>query len=82
MFSLLFRGSIFLIVSIWYTVSVWNIINTYFNTEFKKYLKEVFESNKYTTPDYIDKQKNTINTRTIQNQHCKLEQYLLADILV
>lgn len=40
MFSLVLRGSIFLIFMFWYTLTVWNLIDEHFNEEFRKYLTE------------------------------------------
>lgn len=69
MFSFVFRGFIFLFITVWYTVSVWNTIDSYFSTEFRRYLQHVFENNRYTEPRYIDKRKSEL--RFISSFPCK-----------
>lgn len=80
MFSLIFRSFIFLFVITSYTISVWNIIDSYFRDEFKTYLKEVFNENEYTKPYYIDNKKCvTLNNKSNHYRICRDE---LQDYIV
>lgn len=45
MFSILLRCFIFLTFMLWYSLGIWNLVDSYFNGEFKKYLQEEYNSN-------------------------------------
>lgn len=89
MFSVIFRGFIFIMFMFWYSVGLWEMINDYFGESFRNYLKEEFESNKFKRPSLMVKSAikyNTMNTDISLNSNkkdtlnfkavCMLDNYL------
>jgi hypothetical protein len=51
----LFRGVFLFLILLWYSVSVWHVMDGYFRDEFKKYLQKEYEQNKHLKADTISK---------------------------
>lgn len=51
----LLRGGFLVVILLWYSVSVWHVMDEYFRDEFKKYLEKEYKQNKYLKEDMAGK---------------------------